>query len=255
MAELTAEQMSRLDELAAEGKGRRVIAKELGVSAWAVRKHLEANPPAATPEPAPEPEPTPEPEPVNSTREAWLEAAVAEMRPWLAEAGAPLPKRILVSIGFPSRNGLASRNQRIGECWLGTSQGGVPHVFVTPLEGDPLRVLDILLHELVHAAGISGHGKDFKRVAVALGLEGKMTATVAGEELRERLAEMAERLGPYPHRKLEADSLQMKKQGTRMHKAACSECGCVIRMTRKWIESVGAPLCACGAGQMEVEGA
>jgi len=38
-----------------------------------------------------------------------------------------------------------------------------------------------------------------------------------------------------------------KKQTTRMKKVACSSCGCLIRMTRHWIELCGCPTCACGA--------
>ena len=38
-----------------------------------------------------------------------------------------------------------------------------------------------------------------------------------------------------------------------MLKAECDSCGMVVRTTRKWIEEVGLPTCACG-GQFEQDG-
>ena len=48
------------------------------------------------------------------------------------------------------------------------------------------------------------------------------------------------------------NALGPKKQTTRMLKCVCSECGYVARTTAKWLETVGAPLCACNSEQMEV---
>ena len=44
------------------------------------------------------------------------------------------------------------------------------------------------------------------------------------------------------------------EQGTRMIKVTCADCGCVVRMTRKWLDEQGAPTCGCG-GAMHAEGA
>jgi len=38
-----------------------------------------------------------------------------------------------------------------------------------------------------------------------------------------------------------------------MPKVTCEECGCAVRMTRKWLEEAGAPTCGCG-GEMQQEG-
>ena len=37
----------------------------------------------------------------------------------------------------------------------------------------------------------------------------------------------------------------------RMLKVKCAECGCIVRMTRQWLDQAGAPTCACGAAMAE----
>ena len=77
-----------------------------------------------------------------------------------------------------------------------------------------------------------------------------MTATTAGEALQARLHAMADELGPYPHAALVGGDGR-KKQSTRMLKVTCAECGCIARMTRQWLEEVGAPTCGCGGPMAE----
>jgi hypothetical protein len=118
---------------------------------------------------------------------------------------------------------------------------------------DAVRVLDVLAHELIHAIEpTAGHGAAFKRIALGIGLTGKMTATVAGPELAARLAVYAAELGEYPHAQLNPGASGIKKQGTRLLKASCESCGYVCRVTAKWVEAVGAPLCACSGAQMSL---
>jgi hypothetical protein len=180
------------------------------------------------------------------TREEWLEAITNELREDFAAVGAPLPERVRVACGFTSKG---KRSNRIGECWAPeASEAGVPEVFIVPGLADSIDVGAILVHELVHAAGIMNHGPAFRRVAVALGLEGKMTATVPGEACKARLAELVERVGAYPHARLAAAvTTTAKTQTTRMLKVVCPdpECGYTLRTTAKWI-AVGLPTCPCG---------
>jgi hypothetical protein len=96
------------------------------------------------------------------------------------------------------------------------------------------------------------HRKPFPACAKALGLEGKMTATVAGEDLKSTLQIFTDEIGPYPHARL-VHSSNPKKQTTRMLKVICSECGCVCRMTAKWLEQPGPPICACGTSMVPEE--
>jgi hypothetical protein len=37
--------------------------------------------------------------------------------------------------------------------------------------------------------------------------------------------------------------MRPEKQATRMLKCACATCGYIVRTTRKWLETAGAPLC------------
>lgn len=189
----------------------------------------------------------------HKLREEWLAAAVCEMRPWFADQGQPLPELIRVSCGWPSRGGLSAKKRSIGQCWNPiASADAATEVFISPVLADPVRVLDVLVHELVHAAvGVDkGHKGPFRTLATALGLIGKMTETKAGPELVVRLNVMSEILGKYPHAVLDAKAGR-KAQGTRMLKAVCPACGFTMRAAAKWVE-YGLPVCACGT-QIESE--
>jgi hypothetical protein len=183
----------------------------------------------------------------DDTRERWLERGVEELRPVFAEAGVPLPERVRVSVGFPSRGGVGSRKRTIGQCWpKAAADDGVGQIFISPLLAEPVHVLDVLAHEALHAAvgTACGHRGAFVRGCKAIGLtNGKPTQASAGPELRARLEAIAESLGPYPHAALKAKG-RVKKQTTRMLKASCA-CGYIIRLSRTWAER-GLPTCHCG---------
>lgn len=186
----------------------------------------------------------------TSTREEWLTDAIAALRPMFAEIDKTLPA-VRVSVGWPGGRG--KKNTVIGQCWpTGLAKDGVAQVFISPVLDDAVRVLDVLLHELVHVVDNceNGHKAPFARMAKALGLTGKMTATVASDELAEQLTAIADDLGVYPHAALSGSSPLVKKQGTRMLKVECPEDGYVVRTTAKWIE-VGLPVCPCGTRMVE----
>ena len=61
----------------------------------------------------------------------------------------------------------------------------------------------------------------------------------------ERMNKIIEKLGPYPHAKLDKTMRPTKKDGTRMIKLECPCCNYVVRTTRKWIE-YGLPKCPDG---------
>lgn len=183
----------------------------------------------------------------HTTREGWFHAAVDYMRPWYAELGHEIPE-VYVSIGFPSGG---ARSNAIGEChYMG--KDGNPQIFIHPEIEDGPRALDIFMHELVHAIMPlgTGHGKAFGKLAKGLGLTGKMTATVATPELAWTLGRLEARgLGDYPHSALSYGPGGRKKQGNRQLKVICGTCidddgkNYVIRMTRKWLDELGAPIC------------
>jgi len=110
-----------------------------------------------------------------------------------------------------------------------------------------MGVLPTLVHELAHGAlgNDKGHGKEFKKLATALGLEGKMTSTNAGAALVARCADVVKLLGEYPHAQIipgQGEPAGKKKQSVRMMKCECGECGYVARVARKWL-LLGAPIC------------
>ena len=175
-------------------------------------------------------------------REEWLNELVAELRPMFAAINAPLPEKIRVTSGLPSSKA-RSLNKAIGEHWVGAaSADGHDEIFISPVIAEPMEVAATLVHELAHAATPGcGHKGEFVRVVRALWLEGKATATVAGQTFRENFGPIVEAIGPYPHGALNV-GLVRKVQSTRLLKADCPICGYTIRLTKKWA-SIGLPEC------------
>lgn len=174
-------------------------------------------------------------------RQRWLETALTELRKYFAKAGHEVPENLRVSIGW----GHGNAEKILGQCWgLDASSDKHHEIFVSPSLKDGSRILDVLVHEIVHAVvGVkAGHKSAFKQVALAMGLEGKMTATTAGPELREWAAAFVKKHGAYPAGSLNKDKGR-KKQGTRLIKCECAECGYIARTTAKWIKEKGTPRC------------
>lgn len=189
------------------------------------------------------------------TREEWLRWGVEQLAPRFTDGGYPLPP-VHVSVGFPSSGGRAAKRRVIGECWAGTaSSDGKAHIFISPVLVTGADALDTLVHELVHAVTPGAkHNAPFVRAGKAVGLTaGKPTSLGAGPELREVL-ERLNAESPYPHAALRAGQGPTKTQSTRMIKTVCTEhgCGYTARTTRKWIDTVGAPICPRHMEEMEV---
>jgi hypothetical protein len=189
-----------------------------------------------------------------SSREAWLRAATNELRPYFEKLGLVIPEAIRFSIAFTSQG---RRATVAGEVWPATAtDDGHCELIVRADFADPLDVLGILVHQLVHAAlpPDAKHGKLFRDAALRLGLEGPMRAALPGAALRERLNELAASLGPLPHARLNFDRVTQagieiadrpKKQTTRMLKAECLArgCGYTVRVAARWLSDMGAPHC------------
>lgn len=191
-----------------------------------------------------------------STREGWLQAAIDAFRSVAEEvAGHDVPERLYVSVGFPTGTRKGA-NRAIGQCHY-TTKDGNSTLFVSPELGDPVRILDVLLHEVIHASlpvG-TGHRGAFVAAMKAWGLGGKPTATIAerGSLLHDALTALARELGEYPHSTLTAAAAAGRKQSTRMKKMECASCGYIARTTRRWLDAYGPTLCPCGYGPMELE--
>jgi len=187
----------------------------------------------------------------HTNREAWLKQAVAELAVIFQREGYDVPD-VHVSIGWPH----GGRASTIGQCFAGSaSADGVGHVFISPVLSDPVRILDVLTHELVHAinhaAGDTGHGKPFKTIAVKVGLTGKMTETVAGEALRVELAALAEALGAFPHAALSPQAKTKSRSGKSIKLQCASGEDYVVSISKARLEAYGAPKCPCCDDTME----
>jgi hypothetical protein len=137
----------------------------------------------------------------HETREGWLKEAVRALSGLLDQNGAKLPKKWAVSVGFP-KGGFKVR-PAIGECWdPEVSPDGTTHMFISPILEDRIQTLGTLLHEMIHAAvGLEEkHAGEFRRVARAVGLKGKLTATHVedGTDLHLTLSKVDMELGDYP---------------------------------------------------------
>ena len=84
---------------------------------------------------------------------------------------------------------------------------------------------------------LDGHKGGFRTLAKAVGLEGKMTATIASEALKQRIdKEVLKVLGRYPHKEVKLVPRGKRGKGSRLIKFQCDECNCIIRLTRMWID-------------------
>jgi hypothetical protein len=189
---------------------------------------------------------------MHANREQWLNAAAALVEPWFIAQGHKLPK-VRIGIGFTSKG---ARSTRIGECWdHSCSADGVHEIFLVPTMSEPMDILQVLVHELIHAAvGLDAkHGPKFGKLARALHLEGKLTATTHGEAFRAAARPVLEALGPMPHARLSSgNSSAPKKQTTRMIKCTCGQCGYTVRAAKKWLD-MAIPECPVDGTELTVD--
>jgi len=182
-----------------------------------------------------------------ASREEWLNALVEEMRPVFLEAGCPIPEKVRVTMS------LTRKTKAIGTCFdKSMSKDKHYEILIRLDQAEASKVAEILCHELCHAAvgTKAGHRGAFKSCALAVGLTGKMTATVAGDYFVEWSTPILAKLGSFPHATLNLS--KVKKQGTRLLKVECQDCGYIARVTAKWLGDLGAPICPCNHEPMAV---
>lgn len=174
------------------------------------------------------------------TREAWLQAAVERIRPLFAARGHEVPA-VYVSVGWPAAG---QRSRVLGECW-GTrdSSDGRNHIFIVPSLVEPVAVLDVLVHELVHAVDDCrhSHGAPFRTIALSVGLQGpSMRMASAGAALKAQLVSMADALGPFPHAALARRP--PRPRASPPPRARCPECDYRLSVPRRFLH-LGPPVC------------
>jgi hypothetical protein len=132
-------------------------------------------------------------------RQQWLESTVDALRERFAAAGYVVPTKIRYSIGWPKRSASCGA---IGECWpASASSDEHREMFISPELTEGLAIIAVQAHELVHATcGASGHGVEFKRCALAIGLKGPMRSTTPNEDFAAWAETLFKRIGPYSTR-------------------------------------------------------
>lgn len=174
------------------------------------------------------------------TREQWLMAAVQELEPRFSEAGLSIPAKIKVSCGF----GIGARGGKkiLGQCFSPeVSHSGNTEIFISPIIDDPLKVIGVLAHQLVHACigNDKGHGEEFKRAGAAVGLWGNASEMLPGAEMHDDIMDNTlPILGTYPHAAL--DDSKRKRQTTRLIKCV-SASGYSVWTTKKHLD-IGYPV-------------
>lgn len=175
------------------------------------------------------------------TREEWMNHIANEMRPMFDRVNARMPDRVRLSMS------LCRGKKAVGQCFdAECSTDHTYEILVRLDQADPLEVAAIIAHELIHAAiGVEQkHGPEFKRVALDLGLEGRMSQTRPGDRFKGNIEAILIEAGDFPHARLDWEGKRTgpKKQTSRMRKVECKGCGYVARVASKWLE-LGAPHC------------
>jgi hypothetical protein len=193
------------------------------------------------------------------TREAWLNALLDAARPIFADAGYPVPVNIRVSVGFPSDG---SRSKTIGQCFYPVaSNDGHYEIFITPTTETEARIADIFIHEACHAAvhantGEAGHGKEFGKLARAMGLVGKLTATTAGPDWFAIFAPILMELGAMPYAGIKVGARTKPKKETFLHPLRCTDCGWLAQIGKSHVRpayEMACPLSDC-SGELHYKG-
>lgn len=197
----------------------------------------------------------------SAARQKWLETSVRDLRKLFARNGYTVPANVRVSIGHPrGRKG----RKAMGQCWDARASADKHfEIFIAPSHGkggyDETELLNTVAHELAHATvGLkAGHGPAFAKCVQAIGLMLPARSTPSGPAFKLWAADFVRRVGSYPAGKLAdiGETTGPRKQGTRLLKCECPECGYIARVTAKWIEAAGAPICPIDEVPLECKGA
>ena len=140
--------------------------------------------------------------PKHRYAEAWLEHAVELYRPIFREGGYEIPP-VLLSVGFADSGYKPNRkNNTIAICYSRVfSPDGINQIIITPLRTEPLDLLWLIGHELIHAVDDCehGHGPAFDKIAHHIGHWPNKRASIRDLLVfDEKMAVLAKDLGRYP---------------------------------------------------------
>ena len=195
----------------------------------------------------------------NINRETLLNLMIDKSVPLFDEAGFKisdirdkLKASCSVMVGMRKSKKFNAIGQHLPTEW---NKNANHELLISPVLEDEITVVGVLIHEMVHAIqrhlygnDVKPHGKEFRAIALAVGLEGKMTATTESPELAEKIKKWVSEIGKYPHNKVNFDG--RTKQTTRLLKLECQHCGFICRASSGAINNFGYPT-HCG-DEMEI---
>ena len=138
------------------------------------------------------------------TKEAYLRAMLKNMLPLFKAQDLPISaiaKDIQISC-------VDIKSKYVGFCSAITSDHYYPEIsyeiLIDDKVKDGLEATGILVHEVCHAIQHHiyrdiGHGKEFKAIALAVGLTGKMTQAYPDKALTKQIEAWDKEVGVYPH--------------------------------------------------------
>ncbi len=188
----------------------------------------------------------------HTTREGWLVDAIGLLRTeFFTSRGHKVPAKLQVACGW-----VQGGKNAIGQCWApSASSDETTQMYISPTEADAARVLDILLHEMIHAVvGTKyGHKGPFRTLAKDFGLAGKMTATYAeeGSPLKALLVIIAGKLGPYPHAAMTKKEVTKANPYKWTRLMSPSDGHYVVTISPKMVEQHGLPVDPWGDEMVE----
>ena len=191
-----------------------------------------------------------------TTREEWLRAFGELAQPVIEGAsGVTLPEW-RASCGFPFSHGKKNDDQ-LGQTFdAKQSRDGHAEIFVHPVLSEASAVAHVMVKQLLHAAmPEAGLSRVFQVAAGKLGFQAPFDVPTPTETTRAWISALLEELPAYPHARLEATAapvLKPAKQTNRYVKTICTHCGYTARLSRKWLNEKGAPLCP-DHGRMVIE--
>ncbi len=181
-------------------------------------------------------------------RQEWVEHAAAVFKQHFAECYWTVPDNIRLSIGFPV--GSKDGKKKLGIChneeWSADKHW---EIFISPDYTDTKEILETIAHEMIHATvKVPGHRGKFKECAIAVGFVAPFSYTPAGPKMLACIEAITAQIGEFPAGILSL--AKRKKQATRLLKCECPDCGYLARVTAKWVDQVGAPICPVDEVQM-----
>jgi len=192
----------------------------------------------------------------NINRETWLNLMIDKAVPLFDNAGfkiSDIRSKLKVSCSFIQGSRGNKLKDAIGVHYNPTiSAEGFHEMMIQPILSDSVQVVGVLIHEMVHAIqthlyhnekgflSVKPHGKEFRKMAIAVGLTGKMTATTESPELKIQIEKWVAEIGKYPHAKMTLNDSRTK-QTTRMLKLECKHCGFIARSSSGAINKFGLP--------------